>query len=74
RVYEQDIDGLVETMSEGGTLGPDTDLSALRSELTGIVSRFMLLPRRDFPIGELLVRTLRALWLNHVEVSPQLSV
>ncbi|MCJ7749997.1 MAG: hypothetical protein MUQ65_02715, partial [Armatimonadetes bacterium] len=36
--------------------------------------RFMLLPRRDFPMGEVLMRTLRALWVNHVRVPAELSL
>lgn len=74
RVYEQDVDGLVTTMSELGTLGADTDLQSLRNELARIVSRFMLLPRREFPMGEVLTRTIRALWLNGMRVPPELSL
>jgi ubiquinone biosynthesis protein len=68
RVYDQDIEGLVTAMSELGTLGADTDLQSLREELARIVSRFMLLPQREFPMGEVLTRTLHALWLNSVRV------
>jgi len=74
RVYEQDVEGLVATMSELGTVGADTDPQSLRNELARIVSRFMLLPRRDFPMGEVLMRTLRALWVNHIRVPPELSL
>jgi ubiquinone biosynthesis protein len=74
RVYEQDVEGLVGTMLELGSLGPDTDLPSLRNELARIVSRFMLLPRRDFPMGEVLMRSLRALWLNNVRLPAELSL
>ncbi|HUU53641.1 MAG TPA: AarF/UbiB family protein [Armatimonadota bacterium] len=74
RVYEQDVDGLVTAMSELGTVGADTDPQSLRNELAQIVSRFMLLPRRDFPMGEVLMRTLRALWTNNVRVPPELPL
>lgn len=74
QVYQEDIEGLTATMAELGTLGPEAEVAALRSELAKIVSRFMLLPRRDFPIGELLTRTLRALWLNHVRVPAELAL
>jgi len=74
RVYEQDVDGLVATMSELGTVSADTDLQSLRNELARIVSRFMLLPRRDFPMGEVLTRTIRALWLNGMRVPAELSL
>jgi ubiquinone biosynthesis protein len=74
RVYEQDVEGLMMVLSELGTVGPDADLQSLRNELARIVSRFMLLPRREFPLGEVLMRTLRTLWLNHVRVPPELSL
>jgi ubiquinone biosynthesis protein len=74
RVYEQDVDGLVLTMSELGTVGPDTDPQSLRNELARIVSRFLLLPRREFPMGEVLMRAVRALWLNGVRVPAELSL
>jgi predicted unusual protein kinase regulating ubiquinone biosynthesis (AarF/ABC1/UbiB family) len=61
-------------LSELGTVGPDADLQSLRNELARIVSRFMLLPRREFPMGEVLMRTLRTLWLNHVRVPPEVSL
>ncbi len=74
RVYEQDVDGLVTAMSELGTVGADTDPQSLRNELARIVSRFVLLPRREFPMGDVLMRTLRALWVNHVRVPAELSL
>jgi ubiquinone biosynthesis protein len=74
RVNDQDVDGLLATLSEAGSVGADADLSALRTELTQIVSRFMRLPRRDAPIGDVLARALRALWLNNVQVLPQFSL
>jgi ubiquinone biosynthesis protein len=74
RVYEQDIDGLLAAMSELGTLAADTDLQSLRHELARIVGRFMLLPRRELPMGEVLMRTLRALWESNVRVAPELSL
>ena len=74
RVHEQDIEGLVAAMSELGTLGADTDLESLSHELARIVSRFVLLPRREFPMGEVLMRALRALWLSNVRVPPELSL
>lgn len=74
RVYEQDVEGLMLVLSELGTVGPDADLQSLRNELARIVSRFMLLPRREFPMGEVLMRTLRTLWLNHVRVPPEVSL
>ena len=74
RVYEQDVEGLVSAMLELGSFGSDTDLQALRNELARIVSRFMLLPRRDFPMGEMLMRSLRAVWLNNVRLPAELSL
>lgn len=74
RVYDQDVEGLLMVLSELGTVGPEADLQSLRNELARVVSRFMLLPRRQFPMGEVLMRTLRALWLNHVRVPPELSL
>ncbi len=74
RLHEQDIEGLVAAMSELGTLGGDADLQSLRQELARIVSRFMVLPRREFPLGEVLMRTLRGLWLNHIRVPAELSL
>jgi len=74
RVYQQDIDGLVETMSELGSMGSDTDLQSLRNEVADIVGRFVLLPRKDFPIGDVLMRTLRALWVNNVHLPSELSL
>ena len=74
RVYEQDVDGLMMVLSELGTVGPEADLQSLHNELARIVSRFMLLPRREFPMGEVLMRTLRALWINHVRVPPEVSL
>ncbi len=74
RVYDQDVDGLVTALSELGSVGPDTDRQSLRNDLARIVSRFMLLPRREFPMGEVLMRTLHVLWLNHVRVPPELSL
>jgi ubiquinone biosynthesis protein len=73
-VYREDVDGVIDVMSELGTVGGDTDLASLRADLTGLISRFVTLPRRDFPLGELLTRMLRALWLNQVRVSPDLSL
>jgi ubiquinone biosynthesis protein len=73
-VYREDVDGVIDVMSELGTVGGDTDLASLRADLTGLISRFVTLPRRDFPLGELLTRMLRALWLNQVRVSPELSL
>jgi ubiquinone biosynthesis protein len=73
-VYREDVDGVIDVMSELGTVGGDTDLASLRADLTGLLSRFVTLPRRDFPLGELLTRMLRALWLNQVRVSPELSL
>jgi len=73
-VYREDVDGVVDVMSELGTVGGDTDLASLRADLTGLVSRFVTLPRRDLPLGELLARMLRVLWLNQIRVSPELSL
>jgi ubiquinone biosynthesis protein len=73
-IYGEDVDGVIDTMSELGTVGSGTDLGSLRADLTGLVSRFVTLPRRDFPLGEMLTRMLRSLWLNHVRVSPDLSL
>ena len=72
-VYDQDIDGLVTALSELGTMGPDADPASLRAELARVARRFMLLPRSEFPMGEVLMRTLRALWVNHVRVPPEVS-
>ncbi|MFB3883501.1 MAG: ABC1 kinase family protein [Armatimonadota bacterium] len=72
-VYDQDIEGLVMALSEFGTVGPDADPTSLRAELGRVARRFMLLPRREFPMGEVLMRTLRALWVNHVRVPPDVS-
>jgi len=72
-VYDQDIDGLVTALSELGTMGPDADPASLRAELARVARRFMLLPRSEFPMGEVLMRTLRALWVNHVRVPPDVS-
>ncbi len=74
RVYEQDVDGLVAAFSELGSVGADTDRQSLRDDLGRIVSRFMLLPRHEFPMGEVLMQALRTLWLNHVRVPPELSL
>jgi ubiquinone biosynthesis protein len=73
-IYDEDVDGVVETMAELGSVGPGTDLRALRADLTGLVSRFVTLPRRDFPLGEMLTRMLRALWLHNVRVTSDLSL
>jgi len=73
-VYREDVDGVVDVMSELGTVGGDTDLASLRADLTGLISRFVTLPRRDLPLGELLARMLRVLWLNQIRVSPELSL
>jgi ubiquinone biosynthesis protein len=73
-VYEEDVDQVIDTMSELATLGPEADLASLRTELAGLLSRFLTLPRRDLPLGEMLIRMLRALWLNHVKVARELSL
>lgn len=73
-VYSEDMDAIVGTVSQLATIGAGTDLDSLRSDLARLVSRFMILPRRDFPVGELLSRSLRALWLNHVRVPPEISL
>jgi ubiquinone biosynthesis protein len=73
-IYDENADDVIETMSELGSLGPETDLAVLRADLTGIISRFVTLPRREFPLGEMLSRMLRALWLNQVRVSPDLAL
>jgi ubiquinone biosynthesis protein len=74
RVYAEDTEGLVSVMSELGAVGQDTDFSSLRSELARVIGRFVVLPRREFSIGELLARALRALWLNDIRVPPELSL
>jgi ubiquinone biosynthesis protein len=74
RAFEEDLEGLTAIMTELGTVAPETDQAALRSDLSRIVSRLALLPRQDFPIGELLGRTIRTLWLNHVRVPPELAL
>lgn len=73
-IYSQDVDGLVSAFSELGAFTAETDLPALRSELSQISGRFLSLPRREFPMGEVLMRTLRAMWLNHVRIPPELSL
>ncbi|NIM50491.1 MAG: hypothetical protein GTN69_08555 [Armatimonadetes bacterium] len=73
-VYEEDIDGLTTALCELGVVGGDANMQSLRNELARIVSRFMLLPRREFPLGEVLMQTLRALWLNSVRVPAELSL
>ena len=73
-VYAEDVDGVVDDLFELGALGPDTDLLAVRGELSRIVSRFLGLPRRELAIGELLSHTLRALWIHQIRVPPELSV
>jgi len=73
-IYAEDVDSVVDTMSEFATLGPETDLASLRTDLTGLLSRFLTLPRRDLPLGEMLMRMLRTLWLNHVRVARELSL
>ena len=73
-VYQDDVDGVIETMAEMGTIGGDTDLMALRGDLATLTTRFVTLPRRDFPLGELLTRILRALWLHQVRVPVSLSL
>jgi ubiquinone biosynthesis protein len=74
RVYAEDIEGLVSVMSELGAVGQETDFSSLRSELARVIGRFIVLPRQEFSIGELLARALRALWLNDIRVPPELSL
>ncbi len=74
RVYEEDVDGLVSAMSELGGLGHDTDFASLRSELARVVSRFVVLPRREFSLGRLLSHTLRVLWLNDIRLPADLSL
>jgi ubiquinone biosynthesis protein len=74
RVYDEDIDGLVTIMADLGSISPDTDLSSLRNDMARIVSRFLLVPRREFSVGDLLTRALRALWLNQVRAPAQLSL
>ena len=73
-VYAEDVDGVVDDLFELGALGPDTDLVAVRAELSLIVSRFLGLPRRELAIGELLSHTLRTLWVHQIRVPPELSV
>ena len=73
-VYAEDVDGVVDDLFELGALGPDTDLVAVRAELSLIVSRFLGLPRRELAIGELLSHTLRILWVHQIRVPPELSV
>jgi len=74
RVYDEDVAGLVNTLSELGTVGHDTEFSSLRSELARVVGRFVILPQREFSIGKLLSQTLRSLWLNDIRVPPELSL
>jgi ubiquinone biosynthesis protein len=74
RVYAEDVDGLVTVMSELGAVGQETDFSSLRSELARVISRFVVLPQSEFSMGKLLVRALRALWLNDIRVPPELSL
>jgi ubiquinone biosynthesis protein len=73
-VYEQEVDGLLAAMSELGALGAETDLPALRSELSQIIGRFLVLPRSQFPLGEVLMATLRTMWLHHARVPAELSL
>jgi len=73
-VFAEDVDGMVDDLFQLGALGADTDLVAVRAELSRIVSRFLGLPRSELAIGELLSRTLRALWVHQIRVPPELSV
>ncbi len=72
--YGEDVDGVVDDLVELGALGPDTDLAAVRGELSRIVSRFVAMPPRQMAIGELFSRTLRILWVHQIRVPPELSV
>jgi ubiquinone biosynthesis protein len=74
RVYQDDVDGLVMVMSELGTVGPDTDLAALRADAARILNRFVTLPRQEFPMGELLTSVLRTMWTHHIHLPPELSL
>lgn len=73
-VYHDDVDGLVIVMSELGTVGPDTDLTALRADVAGILNRFLTLPRHEFPMGELLTSVLHSMWTHHMRLPPELSL
>jgi len=73
-VYGQDVDGVIAAMCELGTVGPGTDLASLRGDLAGMISRFVALPRREFPLGEMLTRMLRALWLNQMRAPAELAL
>ncbi|UCC69048.1 MAG: AarF/ABC1/UbiB kinase family protein [Armatimonadota bacterium] len=74
RAYDEDVDGLLSTMCELGTVGHDTDFGSLRSELARAISRFVVLPRREFSVGKLLSGMVRALWLNDIRVPAELSL
>jgi ubiquinone biosynthesis protein len=74
RVSEEDIGGLVTILSEVGALSADTDLTSLRAELARLVGRFVSLPRRDFPVGALISRMLRALWVHNMRVPTSLAL
>jgi ubiquinone biosynthesis protein len=71
--YREDVEGVVASLSDLGSLGPDTDLPALRAELSRIVSRFLAMPERQVAIGELLSSTLRALWVHQMRVPPEMA-
>ncbi len=74
RIVQQDLDGLLETMSHLGSLGPETDFTSLRSDLSRIIARLQILPPGQLSMGDLLSRTLRAMWTHHIVVSPELSL
>jgi ubiquinone biosynthesis protein len=71
--YREDVEGVVASLSDLGSLGSDTDLPALRAELSRIVSRFLAMPEKQMAIGDLLSSTLRTLWVHQMRVPPEIS-
>lgn len=73
-IDHEDVEALVETLSQLGTVGPDTDLVSLRSELAQILGRLLILPPGELKLGDLLMRTLRAMWTNNMRAPGELSL
>ncbi|UCH33196.1 MAG: AarF/ABC1/UbiB kinase family protein [Armatimonadota bacterium] len=69
----QDTEAALDEIAEMGMMGEHQDVSGLRHDLRRLFTRYYFLPRREFPLGELLIRVVQLMSTHRTPVPWEFS-
>ncbi|MBI2299140.1 MAG: AarF/ABC1/UbiB kinase family protein [Armatimonadetes bacterium] len=73
-IVTQDVEALAEEICHLGLVDDDSHLERFRHDLGRALDRYFYLPRRDFPLGEVLHRILELSYEHHVRMPAELPL